>query len=85
MKTLGFIGGTSWHATLEYYREINAQVSEKIGNANNPELVLYSIKIDVMRKQVLEDIYQKYLDVSQKHINSGAEAILICANTPHMA
>ena len=85
MKTLGLIGGTSWHSTLEYYREINAQVSEKIGNASNPELLLYSINIDIMRKQVLPDIQQKYLEVSQKLIGAGAEALLICANTPHMA
>jgi aspartate racemase len=38
-----------------------------------------------MRKQVLEDIQQKYLEVSEKLIKAGAEALLICANTPHMA
>ncbi len=85
MKTLGLIGGTSWHSTLEYYREINAQVSQIIGNACNPELILYSINIDIMRKQVLEDIQQKYLEVSEKLVKAGAEALLICANTPHMA
>jgi aspartate racemase len=85
MKTIGLIGGTSWHSTLEYYREINAQVSQIIGNASNPELLLYSINIDIMRKQVLEDIQQKYLEVSEKLIKAGAEALLICANTPHMA
>ncbi|GGE31002.1 aspartate/glutamate racemase family protein [Psychroflexus planctonicus] len=85
MKTLGLIGGTSWHSTIEYYREINTQVSKEIGSASNPELLLYSINIDIMRKQVLNDIQQKYLEVSQKLIKAGAEAILICANTPHMA
>lgn len=85
MKTLGLIGGTSWHSTIEYYREINTQVSKEIGSASNPELLLYSINIDIMRKQVLNDIQQKYLNVSQKLIKAGAEAILICANTPHMA
>lgn len=85
MKTLGLIGGTSWHSTIEYYRAINTQVSKKIGNASNPELILYSINIDIMRKQVEHDIQQKYLYVSKKLIKAGAEAILICANTPHMA
>lgn len=85
MKTLGLIGGTSWHSTIEYYRAINTQVCNEIGNASNPELLLYSINIDIMRKQVLHDIQQKYLHVSKRLIEAGAEAILICANTPHMA
>ena len=85
MKKLGLIGGTSWHSTIEYYREINKRVSQHIGEASNPELILYSINIDVMRKQVIEDIHQKYLEVSLKLQKAGADAILICANTPHMA
>ena len=85
MKTLGLIGGTSWHSTIEYYREINSQVGDRIGHDNNPELLLYSINIDIMRKQILADIQEKYLEVSQKLIDAGSQALLICANTPHMA
>ena len=85
MKTLGLIGGTSWHSTIEYYREINKQTGDRIGHDNNPELLLYSINIDIMRKQILADIQQKYLEVSQKLIDAGAQALMICANTPHMA
>ncbi|GGE07254.1 aspartate/glutamate racemase family protein [Psychroflexus salis] len=85
MKKLGLIGGTSWHSTVEYYKNINQKISEKIGLSSNPELILYSINIDVMRKQVLKDIHQKYLEVATKLQQAGAEAILICANTPHMA
>lgn len=85
MKTLGLIGGTSWHSTIEYYRGINKGVSQVIGQASNPELILYSINIDVMRAQIREDINAKYLEVALKLQKSGAEAIVICANTPHMA
>lgn len=85
MKTLGLIGGTSWHSTIEYYRQINTLVGNEIGHDNNPELVLYSINIDVMRRQVISEIERKYLEVSQKLIDAGSEALMICANTPHMA
>lgn len=85
MKTLGLIGGTSWHATIDYYRRINNLVGEKIGMDKNPELILHSINIEVMRAQNLEEIVKKYLDVSQKLEQAGAKAIVICANTPHMA
>ncbi|MEP2771408.1 MAG: amino acid racemase [Fulvivirga sp.] len=85
MKTLGMIGGTSWHATLEYYKLINEAVGERIGTENNPPLIIHSISIDVMRKQDKEKINAKYLEVSKKLQEAGAEAIIICANTPHMA
>ena len=31
MKTIGLIGGMSWHSTLEYYRVINELVAERRG------------------------------------------------------
>lgn len=85
MKTLGLIGGTSWHATVAYYKAINEEVGKIIGRQGNPELVIYSVNIEIMRAQDKEAINQKYLTVSQKLQQAGAEAIVICANTPHMA
>ncbi|TBW28663.1 aspartate/glutamate racemase family protein [Gramella sp. KN1008] len=84
MKTLGLIGGTSWHSTIVYYRLINELVTEKIGSQANPELILYSLNIELMREQDHEKINSKYLEVSEKLQQAGADAILICANTPHM-
>ncbi len=83
MKTIGLIGGTSWHSTLDYYRLINSLVSEKIGTEGNPPLILYSLNIEIMRSQDWEKINQKYLEVARILHNAGAEAIVICANTPH--
>ncbi len=85
MRTLGLIGGTSWHSTMAYYRMINEGVGAVIGTQGNPELIIYSINIEIMREQDRDKINAKYLEVSQKLIGAGAEAILICANTPHMA
>ena len=84
MRTLGLIGGTSWHSTQAYYRLINEGVGKHIGTRGNPELILYSINIEIMREQDREKINAKYLEVSNKLIKAGAAAILICANTPHM-
>ncbi len=84
MRTLGMIGGTSWHSTIVYYKLINELVSEKIGTQANPPLIIYSINIELMREQNRDKINAKYLEVSKKLQGAGAEAILICANTPHM-
>jgi aspartate racemase len=84
MKTLGLIGGTSWHATVEYYSQINSKIAEKIGSQANPELILFSINIELMREQNKNKIQTKYLNVSKRLQQAGAEGIIICANTPHM-
>lgn len=84
MKTLGLIGGTSWHSTIEYYRLINSLVSEKIGSKYNPPLLMYSLNVALMREGDTEKIKQAYLDISKNLSKAGAEAILICANTPHL-
>lgn len=85
MKTLGLIGGTSWHSTLVYYRLINEMVGEHIGTQSNPPMIIHSINIEVMREQNSDRINTTYLDVALKLQNAGAQAIVICANTPHMA
>ncbi|HKL02419.1 MAG TPA: amino acid racemase [Cryomorphaceae bacterium] len=84
MKTLGMIGGTSWHATVEYYKSINKIVGEAHDNMESPPLIIYSINIEVMRAGDKDRIKKTYLEVSQKLEAAGAEAIVICANTPHL-
>lgn len=84
MKTLGLIGGTSWHSTVVYYQLINEMVSKKIGTQGNPPLILYSLNIEIMREQNKEKINLKYLEIAGILERAGADAIVICANTPHM-
>lgn len=84
MKKLGLIGGTSYHSTIDYYRMINEKVGKKIGHDKNPELLLYSLNIALMRSGDREKIQAEYLRISKELISIGAEGILICANTPHM-
>ncbi len=84
MNLLGMIGGTSWHSTIEYYRLLNELVGEEIGSEQNPPLLLYSLNVKLMRENDPEKIKNSYLEIAQKLENSGAKAIIICANTPHM-
>lgn len=84
MRTIGLIGGTSWYSTIEYYKLINQMAAKKIGDHANPSLVIFSINIELMRRQNKEEINAKYLEVARKIQETGAEAIVICANTPHM-
>ncbi|MEO6040178.1 MAG: aspartate/glutamate racemase family protein, partial [Saprospiraceae bacterium] len=84
MKTLGMIGGTSWHSTIDYYRYINQLVEERLGTPpRNPPLLLYSLNVDLIRRNDWQEINQAYLEIALALQRAGAEAILICANTPH--
>ena len=84
MRTLGMIGGTSWYSTVEYYEMINKGVGKEIGTQGNPELIIHSINIELMRSRDWEKINAKYLDISKKLQMVGAQSIVICANTPHV-
>ena len=44
MKTLGLIGGMTWHSTVDYYRLINADVQKRLGGSSSARLVLYSVE-----------------------------------------
>lgn len=84
MKTLGMIGGTSWHSTIDYYRYINQLVEERNGTPPiNPPLLMYSLNVDLMRRNDWDEINQAYLNIALTLQNAGVDAILICANTPH--
>lgn len=88
MKTLGLIGGTSWHSTVDYYRAINQMTSERLGGLNAAKLFLYSLNMEEFNKLVSTgdwDEVAELLRVIAKKLESvGAEAIVICANTPHL-
>ncbi len=84
MKKIGLIGGTSWHSTIVYYRLINEIVGEKLGNQANPELLIYSLNVELMREHNLEKINKKYLEIAQTLQKAGVKAIVVCANTPHL-
>lgn len=51
MKTLGFIGGTSWCTSMVYYRWIHELAGKQIGTQDIPSIIIHSIHIEVMRDQ----------------------------------
>src|SRR5882724_391354 len=87
MKTLGLIGGTSWHSTLEYYRYINQAVNDVYGNETNPPLLLYNLNQREIHDLQLDarwrEIAAIYSDAVLKLRTGGAQAVLFAANTPH--
>lgn len=87
MKSIGLIGGTSWHSTIEYYRLINEQVNAYFGDNTNPPLMLYNLNQSrVHRYQARGDwqaIADLLVDAGSRLQHGGVDALLFCANTPH--
>jgi aspartate racemase len=87
MKTLGMVGGLSWHSTLDYYSFINMAVNNHFGNNTNPPLILYNLnqaKVHHLQKQnKWESIADMLLKAVKQLQKAGAESAIFCANTPH--
>jgi aspartate racemase len=88
MKTLGLIGGTSWVSTIDYYRFINQGINDKLGGVNAAQLLLHSFNYaDIAKNHAANNWAKTTQMVIEAGIglrNSGAEAIVLCANTLHL-
>ncbi|WP_340077366.1 aspartate/glutamate racemase family protein [Leptobacterium sp. I13] len=87
MKTIGLIGGTSWHSTIDYYRYINQMVNDSFGNNTNPPLVMYNLNqqkvFELQKANDWDGIAAMLIGATKQLENAGAESVLFCANTPH--
>jgi aspartate racemase len=87
MKTIGLIGGISWESTLEYYRVINEYTKERLGGFHSGKIVLYSVdfaEVEVRQHQgKWDELTVLMIDAAQRVERSGADVLIICANTMH--
>ena len=87
VKTLGLIGGTTWHSTIGYYRFINQGVHARLGGQSSARLLLYSVNFAELQPATDEAGWQRIAatltDVARTLEKAGAACIVICANTPH--
>ena len=87
MKTLGLLGGMTYHATLLYYAQINATVQARLGGSHSAKLILHSFDHQEMGELFNSGQWDKAGEILVKAaINlkkSGADATMICVNTAH--
>lgn len=83
---MGLIGGTSWASTLEYYRIINKKVEQRLKGLHSAHCIIYSVDFEefvIKNKDKWDLITEKYINIARKLEQTGAEFIIICANTMH--
>ena len=88
MRTLGLIGGITWHSTVDYYRGINEQVATRLGGASSAKLLLSSLNFAEVRPPSDPAGWARvtgvFTDAARRLEAAGAEALVLCANTPHV-
>lgn len=88
MKKIGLIGGISWVSTIDYYKYINEGINERLGKLNYAECLIYSFNYqDIKNNNDAGDWEKTFVMISKASHSlrsSGAEAIILCANTMHL-
>lgn len=83
MKKLGLVGGISWVSTIDYYRYINEGIHEKEGGLNYAECIIYSLNYGDIHAIGWTNSFDLLFDACKSLQKSGADAIVLCANTAH--
>lgn len=87
MRTLGLIGGMTWHSTVDYYRLINAGVQERLGGSHSADLLLLSIDFepveDMQNRGDWAGMGKLMGEWARRLEAAGAEGLVICTNTMH--
>lgn len=88
MKKIGLIGGMSWESTLLYYELINKKVKAILGGLHSSNCVIESVDFaEIAALQAIDDwdaLDELMKSRARALESSGAELILICANTMHL-
>jgi aspartate racemase len=87
MKTIGIIGGISWHSTAEYYSRLNEMVNAKLGGVHSAKIILHSVDYEEIKQLTEAGRWDELLQMMCKAAVSmqaaGADCVLISANTMH--
>lgn len=87
MKTIGLIGGITWHSSLDYYRFFNQMVNERLGGDNSAKIILNSVNYGDIKRLTQAGNWAGITDIiggaAKKAVMAGADCILLGANTMH--
>lgn len=87
MKTIGLIGGITWHSTVDYYRMLNQLVHEKLGGVASAKIIMYSVNFQEIKDLTFKEDWNGIAEImsitAQNIEKAGADYLLLCANTMH--
>ena len=87
MKTIGIIGGLTWHSTLDYYRLLNEEMNARMGGYHAAKIILNSVdfaEIKVLTENQDWNGLTVIMCKAAKAVEAaGASCLMIGANTMH--
>ena len=88
MKTIGLLGGMSWHSTELYYRLLNEGVQRRLGGLHSAKILLSSVDFDEIASYQQNNQWDKagerLADQAFRLQQAGADFIVIGTNTMHI-
>jgi aspartate racemase len=89
MKTIGLLGGMSWHSTELYYRLLNEGVQQRLGGLHSALILMSSVEFAEIARLQREGDWDRanaILAVEAARLeHAGADFLLIATNTMHIA
>jgi aspartate racemase len=87
MRTIGVLGGLTWHSSIEYYRLINTLANERLGGIHTPRCVLFSVDMGAIDELMAAERWDEAGDLLARDAKSvedaGAEVFILACNTLH--
>jgi len=87
LRTIGLLGGMTYHSTVDYYMGINDAIAARLGGHASAPLLMSSLNFQDIRDLQLAGDWtgagQLLAAHAQKLEAAGAEAVVICTNLMH--
>lgn len=87
MKTVGMIGGMSWHSTQLYYQIMNQEVQSRLGKNHSLEAIIYSVDFERMLLLAHDNRWDQIevvlIEIAKKLQTAGCDFLMLTANTLH--
>jgi aspartate racemase len=87
VRTIGVLGGITWHSAAEYYRHLNAIVGERTNDEHAARCVLFSVDIGeidpLMHARRWDEAGALIAEDAKRVEAAGADVFLLACNTLH--
>ncbi len=89
MKTIGLLGGMSWHSSALYYQLLNEGVQQRLGGLHSAKIIMSSFDFaEIAELQNKKDWHQAgelLANQALKLQQAGADFLVIATNTMHIS
>jgi aspartate racemase len=87
VRTIGVLGGMTWHSSIEYYRLINTLANEQLGGIHAARCVLFSVDMGVIDELMAAGRWDEAGDLLAADALSveraGADVFILGCNSLH--